>query len=506
MADDDLQSHAAGQKPEPTQRQAEAPSRIGAVMVVGAGIGGMQAALDLAQAGFRVALVEKTTAIGGRMAQLDKTFPTNDCSMCTISPKLVEVDKHPNIEILTNADVVGVEGEPGDFRVKVHLRPRFVDLEKCNACGDCLAACPVELPSEFDQGLMNRKAIFKRYPQAIPGAMAISKIERPPCVLTCPAHVNCQGYVALVGQGRFAEAFELIRQRNPLPSVCGRVCHHPCEAECNRRELDEAVAVNNLKRFVSDWVYERRKAGEEGAPPPHGQIDPNKPRVAVIGGGPAGLTAARDLALKGYPVTLFEAHQRLGGTVLLGVPAYRLPEEVLQRDIEDILASGFEVRTGRALGRDFTLEDLRAQGFQAVFLAIGCTRPAPLLRSTDGSPMRGTDLEGVLLGLDFLRDVKLGLGPRLSGKGVVIGGGNVAIDVAMTARRQGAAEVELVCLESRQEMPAHEWEIADAEQEGVRINPSWGPQEIMGRDGRVPSGASPRSSPRASSPRPRLTG
>jgi len=459
--------------------------RIGSVMVVGAGIGGMQAALDLAQTGFHVMLVEKTTAIGGRMAQLDKTFPTNDCSMCTISPKLVEVDKHPNIDILTNADVVGLEGEPGNFRVKVHLRPRFVDLEKCNACGDCLEVCPVELPSEFDEGLMNRKAIFKRYPQAIPGTMAISKIERPPCVLACPAHVNCQGYVALVGQGRFAEAFALIRERNPLPSVCGRVCHHPCESKCNRRELDEPVAVNNLKRFVSDWVYERRKAGEEVAPPPKGEIDPTKPRVAVVGGGPAGLTAARDLALKGYPVTLFEAHERLGGTALLGVPAYRLPNEILQRDIDDILASGFEVQTGKALGRDFSLEDLHEQGYQAVFLAIGCTRAAELTRSTDGSPMRGTDLEGVVLGLDFLRDVKLGRGPRLSGKVVVIGGGNVAIDAAMTARRQGAAEVELVCLESRQEMPAHEWEIADAEEEGVRINPAWGPQQIVGVNGRV---------------------
>lgn len=478
MADEDLPGERSG-------KQGARSRRIGSVMVVGAGIGGMQAALDLAQAGFHVTLVEKTTAIGGRMAQLDKTFPTNDCSMCTISPKLVEVDKHPNIDILTNADVVGLEGEPGDFRVKVHLRPRFVDLEKCNACGDCLEVCPVELPSEFDEGLMNRRAIFKRYPQAIPGAMAITKIERPPCVLTCPAHVNCQGYVALVGQGRFAEAFELIRQRNPLPSVCGRVCHHPCESKCNRQELDEPVAVNNLKRFVSDWVYERRKAGEDVAPPLRGEIDPHKPRVAVVGGGPAGLTAARDLALKGYPVTLFEAHERLGGTALLGVPAYRLPDEVLQRDIDDIVAAGFEVRTGMALGRDFSLDDLRLQGYQAVFLAIGCTRGAPLTRSTDGSPMRGTDLRGVLLGLDFLRDVKLGRGPRLSGKVVVIGGGNVAIDVAMTARRQGASAVELVCLESRAEMPAHEWEIADAEEEGVRINPCWGPQEILGIDGRV---------------------
>jgi heterodisulfide reductase subunit A-like polyferredoxin len=459
--------------------------KIGAVMVIGAGIGGMQAALDLANAGLHVTLVEETTAIGGRMAQLDKTFPTNDCSMCTISPKLIEVDKHLNIDVVTGADVVGLEGEAGHFRVKVRKRPRFVDLQKCNACGDCLQKCPVEVPSEFDEGTMPRKAIFKRYPQAIPGAVAISKSDRPPCVLNCPAHVNCQGYVALIGDGRFAEAYALIRERNPFPAACGRICHHPCETECNRRELDQPVAVNNLKRFAADWVAQRRAAGEEVAPPPKGEIDPSKPRVAVVGGGPGGLTAARQLALRGYPVTLFEAHEELGGTMLLGVPGYRLPDETLRRDIADILASGFEVRTGKVLGRDFTLEGLKQEGFKAVFLGVGCTRPATLARSTDGSSMKGTGLEGVLLGLDFLRDVKLGRGPTLGGKVVVIGGGNVALDVAMTARRQGADQVEVVCLESRDEMPAHEWEIADAVEEGIRLNPSWGPQEIVGSDGRV---------------------
>ena len=468
-----------------TTNQPTGNGKIGAVMVVGAGIGGMQAALDLANAGFHVTLVEETTAIGGRMAQLDKTFPTNDCSMCTISPKLIEVDKHLNIDIVTNADVVGLEGEAGDFRVKVLKRPRFVDLAKCNACGDCIQKCPVQVPSEFDQGTMTRKAIFKRYPQAIPGGMAISKADRAPCVLTCPAHVNCQGYAALIADGRFAEAYDLIRQRNPFPAACGRICHHPCESKCNRRELDQAVAINHLKRFAADWVAEKRAAGEEVAPPAKAEIDPAKAPVAVIGGGPAGLTAARELALRGYPVTLFEAHEKLGGTMLLGIPAYRLPDDVLDRDIADVVAAGFEVQTGKALGRDFTFETLKQQGYRAAFLAIGCTKPATLARSTDGSPMKGTDLDGVLLGLDFLREVKLGRGPKLHGKVVVIGGGNVAIDVAMTARRQGAEQVEIVCLERREEMPAHEWEIQDAVDEAVRLNPGWGPREFVGREGKV---------------------
>jgi heterodisulfide reductase subunit A-like polyferredoxin len=459
--------------------------KIGSVTVVGGGIGGMQASLDLANAGFHVTLVEETTAIGGRMAQLDKTFPTNDCAMCTISPKLIEVDKHLNIDVITNADVTGLEGEAGNFSVKVRKRPRYVDLDKCNSCGDCLEKCPVEVPSEFDQGTMPRKAIFKRYPQAIPGSMAIIKEERPPCVMNCPAHVNCQGYVALVGQGRFAEAYDVIRQRNPFPSACGRICHHPCETECNRRDLDEPVAVNNLKRFAADWVARRRAEGEEVAPPPVGEIDPQKARVAVIGGGPAGLTTARDLALAGYPVTLFEADDKLGGAMLSGVPGYRLPEATLKRDIDDILASGFEVKTGTAMGRDFTFESLEADGFGAAFLSVGCPLPTALTRSTDGSQMKGADLEGVLLGLDFLRDVKFGRGVKLHGKTVVIGGGNVAIDVAMTAKRQGADQVEIVCLESREEMPAFEWEIRDALEEGITLNPSWGPKEILGTGGKV---------------------
>ena len=175
------------------KRESGGKEKVGAVMVVGGGIGGIQASLDLANAGYKVYLIEASTAIGGRMAQLDKTFPTNDCSMCTISPKLIEVDKHLNIEIITNAEVESIAGEAGNFQVRVRKEPRFIDLEKCNACGDCLEVCPVAVPSEFEQGLIGRRAVFKAYPQAIPNAVAISKVNRPPCVLTCPANVNCQG-------------------------------------------------------------------------------------------------------------------------------------------------------------------------------------------------------------------------------------------------------------------------------------------------------------------------
>jgi heterodisulfide reductase subunit A-like polyferredoxin len=451
-----------------------ANGKVGAVLIVGGGIGGMQASLDLANAGYKVYLVEGSTAIGGRMAQLDKTFPTNDCSMCTISPKLIEVAKHLNIDVITNAEVESLEGEPGHFRVRVLKRPRYIDLDKCNACGDCIEACPVLMPSEFDEGLMARKAVYKRYPQAVPNAAAISKLNRPPCVLTCPANVNCQGYVALVSAGKFGEALKTIKERNPFPSVCGRICHHPCEAVCNRAEIDEPVAINPLKRFVADYMRVH-PSEEEGEKP---VIDPAKPKVAIVGAGPAGLTAARDLAQLGYPVTIFEALSLPGGMLLAGVPRYRLPQDILQHDIDEILRLGIELKTNTSIGKELSLDDLERNGYQAIFLAIG------LWKGRDLS-IEGIDLEGVLQGIDFLKQVSLGQAVWVPRRVVVIGGGNVAIDVALTALRVGAREVQLACLESREEMPAHEWEIADALEEGVVLNTSWGPRRIQGERGHV---------------------
>jgi len=455
--------------------KSEESEKVGAVMVVGGGIGGMQASLDLANAGYKVYLIEETTAIGGRMAQLDKTFPTNDCSMCTISPKLIEVGKHLNIEVITNAEVESLQGEAGNFTASVLKKPRYVIDEKCNACGDCIAACPVEVLSEFDENLMPRKAIYKRYPQAIPNAMAISKANRAPCVLTCPTGVNVQGYVALISSGKFEEALKLIRERNPFPSVCGRVCHHPCEGECNRQELDEPIAINPLKRFAADYVrgltVDERKIVEEKP-----VIDTAKPKVAIVGAGPAGLTCAQDLALLGYPVTVFEALDKPGGMMYVGIPSYRLPKEIMMEDIQRILDLGIELKTNARIGTDgMKLSNLKEKGYQAIFLAIG----SHLSRSL---PIEGVDLPGVLLGVDFLRDVNRGKEVTVGRKVLVIGGGNVAIDVALTALRQGAEQVELACLESRKEMPAHEWEIEDALEEGVKLNCSWGPKKIMGKD------------------------
>jgi NAD-dependent dihydropyrimidine dehydrogenase PreA subunit len=267
------------------ENSAKAPEAVGAVMVAGAGITGIQAALDLAESGFKVYLVEQSAAIGGRMAQLDKTFPTGDCAMCILSPKLVECARNKNIDIITLSDIEGISGEVGNFEVKLRQRPRYIDMSKCNACGDCAIACPVSLPNEFDRKLGTRKAVFRPYAQAIPNVYGISKSEgMAPCKAACPAGVNAQGYVALVAAGKFDEAYELVKERCPLPAVCGRICQHPCETQCNRKELDEPVAVRDLKRFAADYVYAKR---DKKARAPFKPVKIHKEKVAIIGGGPA---------------------------------------------------------------------------------------------------------------------------------------------------------------------------------------------------------------------------
>ena len=238
--------------------------KVGAALVVGAGIAGMQAALDLAEAGIKVYLLDRAPAIGGTMAQLDKTFPTNDCAMCIMSPKLVEVGRHLNIEMLNYAEVEAIRGEPGDFTVSVRQHPRYVDLSKCTGCGDCAAACPVSLPDQFNGGLSQRKAIYKAYPQAIPNAFAIDKAGMAPCRDACPIHQRAQGYTALIAEGRFADAYRTILEDNPFPSICGRVCNHRCEDACYRGQATQPVNIMGLKRFVSDWAWQHRDRSPGG--------------------------------------------------------------------------------------------------------------------------------------------------------------------------------------------------------------------------------------------------
>nr|NJM04424.1 FAD-dependent oxidoreductase [Desulfobacula sp.] len=401
----------------------------GSVMVVGAGIAGIQASLDLADSGYYVYLVDKNTAIGGTMAQLDKTFPTNDCSMCIISPKLVEAGRHLNIKLLTMTEIESLSGEEGDFTVKLKQKPRFIDLSKCTACGECANVCPVELPSRFDEELRDRKAAFKLYPQAMPSGFAIEKQDRAPCRLTCPAGLNVQGYVQMVKQGKYEEALEIIMEQLPLPGVLGRVCPHECENACRRCEVDEPVAIRDLKRLAAD-SFDPRKVKIDCA------VKLGK-KVAIIGSGPAGLSAGYHLARKGVDAVIFEALPQAGGMLRVGIPDHRLPREVLDKDIEVITNLGVEIRLNSCLGRDFTVDSLMADGFDAVFLGLGAHKGITL-----GIP--GEDLVGVRQGVDFLRELNLTGKTRVGKRVGIIGGGNVAIDVARAALRLGAKEVTLL--------------------------------------------------------------
>ncbi|MBI5250878.1 MAG: FAD-dependent oxidoreductase [Desulfomonile tiedjei] len=444
--------------------------KIGSVMVVGGGIGGIQASLDLAESGFKVYLVENQTGIGGRMAQLDKTFPTNDCSTCIFSPKMLQAAQNPNIEILSYSEVEEVRGWEGHFKVVVRQKTRYVLPDRCKGCGDCAAACPVRLPNQFDQNMSDRAAIYRLFPQTVPQTFVIEKADRPPCVQACPAHVNVQAYVQLISQGKYYEALELIYEKVPLPGVLGRVCPHPCENACRRGEKDQPVSVCALKRFVADQSdYSILR---------HPKITPREEKVAVVGSGPAGLSAAYYLALEGFQVTIFEAAAVLGGWLRLGIPEYRLPRTVLEKDIQHILSLGISLRTNATLGVDFTLEDLKVQGFKATFLAVGCQKGEPL-------PIPGAYTEGVIQGVNLLRDVALGVHTGGIERAAVIGGGNVAMDASRTLLRLGAGRVTVLYRRSLQEMPASQEEIEAALAEGVTIQYQAIPLVIRSARGRV---------------------
>ena len=428
-----------------------------AILVIGGGIAGIQASLDMANMGFKVYLVEKSPSIGGRMSQLDKTFPTNDCAMCILAPKMIDASQHPNIELFTYAEVEGVSGEVGKFKVKINKRSPFVDWNKCTGCGLCLEGCPVIMPDEFNQGLAKRKAIFMLFPQAVPKKCAIDKREERPCKAACmdacPAHANVPGYIKLIAEGEFKEAYKLIRDTNPFPGSVGRVCYAPCEEACNRGQLDEAMAIRDLKRFAADQVNI-----EELEVPTITRTDK---KVAIIGGGPAGLSAANDLALKGHNVTVFEGLSEAGGMLRVGIPEYRLPKEILRGEVAYIQKLGVDIKTGVHVGKDITLEDIR-RDYDALFIGVGAHGGIRL-------GVEGENLPGVIEGVGFLRAVNLGEKVQVGKKVAVIGGGNTAVDCARTAKRLGAAEVGIIYRRSRAEMPASAEEVAAAEDEGIKI-------------------------------------
>jgi len=447
-------------------------SPVGAVLVCGGGIAGIQASLDLSAAGFRVHLAESAPNIGGAMSKLDKTFPTGDCATCILSPKLVQCTRDINIDLHTLTEIEAIKGEAGRFTVTLRRRPRFVNEKECNGCGDCIRACPVELTGLLDCRIGRHKAIDRPLAQAVPNVVTIEKQQRPPCQMACPLGQNAQGYIAPIRAGKYREAIELIRETNPFPSICGYVCHHPCEAACERGRYDDPIAIRALKRFAVE------KAAEIGWTPAPIEVERRPERVAIIGAGPAGLAAANRLAREGYGVTVFEAAEVLGGMLRLGIPEFRLPRHIIDAEIEAIRALGVEIRTGMKLGENITIEGLLSEGYRAVFIATGAYM---------GNRMgiEGENLAGVHVGLDFIRRANLGERVSVGKRVAVIGGGNAAVDVARVAKRLGAGEVTILYRRTRHEMPADPLEVADAMYEGARVRFLTQPVRIVASNGRA---------------------
>jgi NADH-quinone oxidoreductase subunit F len=294
------------------------------------------------------------------------------------------------------------------------------------------------------------------------------------CQHACPAGIDVPNYVAAIAGGKYERAVEIIRERNPFPAVCGRICIHPCEFKCRRGELDDPVAIRSLKRFAADWYFDNLSKAGEPFPVTEDQ------KIAVVGAGPAGLTCAYFLAKEGYGVTVFEAQPIAGGMLGITVPEFRLPRKVIQQEIEYIQSCGVEIRYNSPIDAKHTVNDLMKEGYGAVFIAAGAQASKKI-----GIPGEEEDLGELYYGLNFLTDVKAGKEISLKGRVVVVGGGNVAIDVARTVVRIGAKDVQLFCLEARDEMPAWEKEIGEAIDEGIVINPSRGPKKIIHRGGRV---------------------
>jgi NADPH-dependent glutamate synthase beta subunit-like oxidoreductase len=340
---------------------------------------------------------------------------------------------------------------------------------KCHSCDVCIRGCPAELIPEYRQEEKSLRGALYHGKRGERGSEG--KVSLPPCQEACPIRQDTRGYVALVAKGKFKEALELIREVNPLPAVCGFICHHPCEEACLREEVDHPIPIRLLKRFVAE--YEQKEGRMKMKP--HKK---KRAKVLVIGSGPAGLAAANDLRLLGYGVTLFEALPVLGGMLWVGIPEFRLPREILKMEIDGIRQLGVEMKTNHLFRFDGKGRAFRKLDFQAAFLSIGAHRSLKL-------NVQGEELQGVLPGVEFLRDINLGKKFELGRKVAVIGGGNVAVDVARSALRLGSKRVEIYYRRSRKEMPAISEEVEEAIREGVKIHLLTSPLRIIGKGGKA---------------------
>jgi len=442
-------------------------------LIIGSSPAGIQAALDLADSGICVHLITSSPFLEYSEGNCEKGFRFND--------RLLEIAKHPLITLWTNTRFESAQKEPGSIRITLYRSSRYVDVSKCTACGDCIDACPVTVPET------DRKAVYL-VKGAQPECAVIDKQGIAPCTDACPGGIPVQGYVALIAQGRYREALELIEKAIPLPEICGRVCMHPCEDRCRRSEVDAPVSIRALKRFVADYALRQPTIPQAEKI----TIASDAKQVAIVGSGPAGITAADSLTRMGYRVTVFEKQPVFGGMMAIGIPAYRLPREVIAREYGRIQERGVEIRLNTTIGSkgDYCIDDLFDMGFSAVCIAIGAHRSLKLHIPQENLP-------GVVHGLELLKIISLSqqtddpshrtrlnriLSRGQSTRAVVLGGGNTAMDTARSLKRLGVSDVRILYRRSRKEMPALPEEIEETEKEGISIEFLVAPVRILGDD------------------------
>ena len=369
-----------------------------------------------------------------------------------------------------------------------------VNPQDCVACGRCVEFCPAGAV-KLGQKLCKKDGSEVTYPKHVlpsekkwgpemwdedyrdKNRINCYDTGTAPCKTACPAHIAVQGYLKMAAQGRYTDALALIKKNNPLPAVCGHICNRRCEDACTRGTIDEAIAIDEVKKFIAaqDLNAETRYIPKKVVPAVKGYFDE---KIAIIGGGPAGLSCAFYLAEKGYKPTIFEKNERAGGMLVYGIPSFKLEKDVVQAEIDVIREMGVDIKTGVEVGKDITLDELRTQGYKAFYIAIGC-------QGGRKAGVPGEDAQGVATAVELLREAGAKESYPIEGDVVVIGGGNVAIDVARTSSRCGAPNVNMFCLESRDTMPASNEEIEEAEEEGVVMNCGWGPKEILSENGKV---------------------
>ncbi len=433
-----------------------------AVLIVGPGYGALKVAEDLAQSGIPVVWVTRAPHFLELPGGIETLAEWPDDLNFQFRPLYLRVTRHSLVTPLTRARIESIERIQDDYRANIVQDPMYVDYDLCTGCGRCIEVCPL---NESEQPPLTRT------PAYCPSrALDLDKRKLSRCRESCPLGVNVQAYMALTAQARFDEALAVIKDDNPLPGVCGRVCHHPCEESCRRAELDQAVAIRDIKRFLADHEARGRQ--------PRLDIpdSPRRPeRVAVIGSGPAGLTAAHFLNRAGFPVTIFEAMPEPGGMLRAGINAFRLPRPVLDAEIKAIVDAGVEICTDVMVS---SIDNLFSEGFRAVLLCTGAHRDLRL-------NIPGEDAEGIFGAVEMLKDFNIRQKVKIGEDVAVIGGGNSAVDTARTAIRLGARTVTIYYRRKHEDMPAEEFEITAAQEEGVQIEYLTAPVRVIVEEGKV---------------------